>query len=48
MKRAHNWQIILALILVTLSVFFYVFHYIVFRDLHHIFIYLIGDIAFLS
>lgn len=47
MKRAHNWQIILALILVTLSVFFYVFHYIVFRDLHHIFIYLIGDIAFL-
>ena len=47
MKRAYNWQIILALILVALSVLFYVFHYIVFRDVHHIFIYLIGDIAFL-
>jgi hypothetical protein len=47
MKRFFNWQILLALILVLLSVLFYFLHYLIFRDLHHIFIYLIGDIAFL-
>ncbi len=47
MKRFFNWQIILALILILLSVLFYFIHYFIFRDLHHIFIYLIGDIAFL-
>lgn len=47
MKRFFNWQIILALILVILSVLFYLLHYLIFRDVHHIFIYLIGDIAFL-
>jgi len=47
MKRIFNWQITLALILVSLSAFFYFIHYLIFRDLHHIFLYLIGDIAFL-
>ncbi len=47
MKRFLNWQVILALILITLSVIFYFIHYLVFRDLHHIFIFLLGDIAFL-
>ncbi|MBN1392161.1 MAG: hypothetical protein JW947_05090 [Sedimentisphaerales bacterium] len=47
MKRFFNWQIILALALVFLSVVFYIIHYLIFRDLHHIFLYLIGDIAFL-
>jgi hypothetical protein len=47
MKRFFNWQIIFALILVALSVLFYFIHYLIFRDLHHIFIYLVGDIAFL-
>jgi len=37
----------LALILVTLSIIFYFVHYLIFRDIHHIFLYLIGDIAFL-
>ena len=45
MKR-YNWQISLGIILVIFSVFVYLIHYIVFRDPHHIFIYLIGDIAF--
>ncbi len=36
----------LGLSLVLLSVFFYSLHYAIFRDLHHIFLYLIGDIAF--
>lgn len=47
MRRFFNWQITLGIILVTLSVVFYVIHYLIFRDLHHILIYLIGDIAFL-
>ena len=47
MKRVLNWQIVLALILVALSVIFYSFHYLIFGDIKHIFIYLIGDIAFL-
>ena len=41
-----RWQIILGLSLVVLSVIFYFIHYAIFRDLHHIFIYMIGDIAF--
>lgn len=45
MKRL-SWQIILGLSLVVLSIIVYLLHYIIFRDAHHIFIYLIGDIAF--
>ena len=32
--------------LVILSVITYSFHYLIFQDSHHIFIYLLGDIAF--
>lgn len=45
MKRI-SWKIILGLSLILLSIFFYLIHYVIFRDPHHIFIYLIGDIAF--
>jgi len=45
MKR-FGWQIILGLSLIALSALFYLGHYAIFRDAHHIFIYLIGDIAF--
>jgi len=44
--KKWNWQIRLGLALVVLSVLVYFFHYLIFRDTHHIFIYLIGDIAF--
>jgi hypothetical protein len=47
MKNVLNWQVVLAVILVSLSVLFYSIHYLIFGDLRHIFIYLIGDIAFL-
>ena len=47
MKRFFNSQMVLALALITLSVTFYFIHYMIFRDLHHIFFYLITDIAFL-
>jgi len=39
-------RILFGLLLVLLSVFFYAVHFVVFRDAHHIFIYLVGDIAF--
>ena len=45
MKRL-NWQILLGLTLIALSVFFYLIHYAVFRDPHHIFIFFVGDVAF--
>ncbi|KPK72110.1 hypothetical protein AMJ87_05645 [candidate division WOR_3 bacterium SM23_60] len=45
MKRL-NWQVLLGISLVVLSAFVYFIHYLVFRDVHHIFIYLVGDIAF--
>jgi hypothetical protein len=47
MKKVLNWQIVLAVFLVILSAMFYLLHYLIFGDIRHIFIYLIGDIAFL-
>jgi hypothetical protein len=45
MKR-FSWFVVLGLSLVGLSALFYLIHYAIFKDVHHIFIYLIGDIAF--
>ena len=45
MKRL-NWQVLLALSLIIMSVLLYLIHYAIFRDPHHIYIYLVGDIAF--
>jgi len=45
--RRFSWLIYLALSLVVLSVMLYFLHYAVFRDPHHIFIYMLGDIAFI-
>jgi hypothetical protein len=44
--RRLNWQVLLGLSLILLSAVVYFIHYVIFRDVHHIFIYLIGDIAF--
>jgi hypothetical protein len=44
--RRPSWQVILGISLVTLSAVVYFAHYAVFHDAHHIFIYLLGDIAF--
>ena len=41
-----NWQIILGVALVVSSIALYSAHYLIFRDPHHIFIYMVGDIAF--
>ena len=39
-------RVLFGLFLVLLSVFFYALHYAIFRNAHHIWIYLVGDIAF--
>lgn len=46
MKRYRAF-IIMAAIFVAASVLLYFVHYFVFRDTHHIFIYMLGDLAFL-
>jgi len=45
MKRI-GWQATLGIGLVLLSAILYTFHFTIFHDEHHIFIYLLGDIAF--
>jgi hypothetical protein len=45
-KKIFNWQVILGIILIMFSAVVYYAHYLIFRDARHIFIYLIGDIAF--
>ena len=44
--KKYNWQISLGILLIIISIIVYLIHYAIFRDPHHIFIYLIGDIAF--
>ncbi|MBN1850958.1 MAG: hypothetical protein JW932_20510 [Deltaproteobacteria bacterium] len=41
-----KWQVLLGISLIGLSTFVYFSHYLIFRDAHHIFLYLIGDVAF--
>lgn len=41
-----KWQIFLGIFLILLSSVLYIIHYIIFKDSNHIFIYLMGDIAF--
>ena len=41
-----SWKVVLGLVLLLLSVAFYYLHYLLFHDLHHMFMFLVGDIAF--
>lgn len=47
MKKSFSWTVTFSLILLSASALAYTVHYVIFRDAHHIFIYMIGDIAFL-
>jgi hypothetical protein len=47
MIKRHSFVLIIAAIFILLSGFTYLVHYLIFRDVHHIFIYLVGDLAFL-
>jgi hypothetical protein len=47
MLKRNSFIIILAAVFIAVSVVIYCIHYLVFQDTHHIFIYLVGDLAFL-
>jgi hypothetical protein len=47
MLKRNSFIIKLALFFFCLSAMMYFVHYLIFRDIHHIFLYLIGDLAFL-
>ena len=47
MRKGYTLFIILALIFLALSGIIYLVHYFIFHDVHHIFIYMVGDLAFL-
>ena len=47
MRKRIPFVIYLAIAFVALSAIMYFIHYLIFRDIHHIFIYLVGDLAFL-
>jgi hypothetical protein len=47
MRKRFSFIIYLAIAFVALSGIAYFVHYLIFRDVHHIFIYMIGDLAFL-
>lgn len=46
MKKS-DWHVKLSVILILTSALLYSFHYFAFRDVHHILIYLVGDLAFI-
>ena len=46
MKKLLNWKSAHGLLLVTLSAVVYYIHFLIFKDVHHIILYLIRDIAF--
>jgi hypothetical protein len=46
MKKT-DWRVKFSIILILSSVLLYCFHYFVFRDAHHIFLYLVGELAFI-
>ncbi len=45
MKR-YSRELLLGAVLIALSALFYWLHYLLFHDAHHIFIFLVGDVAF--
>ena len=44
--KLDAWKIVWGVLLVVLSTAAYIAHYLIFRDPHHLFIFLVGDIAF--
>lgn len=44
--KLDKWKLTWAVVLIFLSTVFYFVHFLIFRDPHHIFIFMVGDIAF--
>jgi hypothetical protein len=47
MKENTRWKLVAGIGLVTLSLVIYAIHYLLFQDAHHIFIYFVGELAFI-
>jgi hypothetical protein len=47
MRKRFSFVVYLAIGFVALSAILYFVHYLIFRDVYHIFIYMLGDLAFL-
>jgi len=47
MAKRISWTIKISVVLLGASALTYFVHYLIFRDVHHIFIYMIGDFGFL-
>jgi hypothetical protein len=45
-SRYLTHKVLFGLLLILLSVVVYAIHYVIFRDAHHIFLYMVGDVAF--
>ena len=46
MRKIFNWQVVLGLILITLSAAVYLIQYLIFHDAHHMFMFLLEDLGF--
>lgn len=46
MKRLQTWQVVLGVVFITLSAAIYSLHYLIFRDARYIFMFFLGDLAF--
>ena len=47
MNEDTRWKLTAGIGLVTLSLIIYFIHYLIFQDFHHIFIYFVGELAFI-
>ncbi len=47
MPRRFSFVVYLAIVFLVVSAITYFIHYLIFRDIHHIFIYMVGDLAFI-
>jgi len=45
--KKFDWRVKFSVVLILSSLLIYSFHYFVFRDAHHLFIFLIGELAFI-
>jgi hypothetical protein len=44
---SNRWEVVVGIYLIILAVLLYIVHFVIFKDPHHIFIFGLGDLAFL-
>ena len=47
MKEDTRWKLVAGVLLVTLTLAMFIAHYMIFQDAHHLFIFFVGDLAFI-